>query len=396
MTQSWTQLEGSTVAGYGLQQWLSGDEDGAFFLTSRDGSPAVLKLLPQTHRQQLGTWKSVEQLAHPNLLPLLDCGEADSFIYAVFEYPDDNLAEALAHGGLSEDEKRDVLAAGLDALRYIHSRKMVHGAVRADHVVAVGDRIKLGSDTIHPAADSATTPEDDIRALHGILDLPYVPAAPRPIREPVLPLFPPAAEETPGEPEAARVREALPPARPPRRPEPETVERPAARRGIPLWAYPAAAAVAIGAILAIPRKPASAPAPAPAAVTRPALKATNTSQPAPVALPPSPETAPPARVREPKPSPMASRSTGDIASRPVWRVVAFTYSRYRDAQTKAERINQKLPGLHAAVFTPRGKERPPYFVALGGRMTRAEAVNLQRVAMAKGMPRDTFVRNYSE
>jgi hypothetical protein len=29
-------------------------------------------------------------------------------------------------------------------------------------------------------------------------------------------------------------------------------------------------------------------------------------------------------------------------------------------------------------------------------MTRADAVRLQKTALARGLPRDTFVRNYSE
>lgn len=91
----------------------------------------------------------------------------------------------------------------------------------------------------------------------------------------------------------------------------------------------------------------------------------------------------------------ASRAVNDT-SRPVWRVVAYTYSRYRDAQAKADHINGKLPGLHASVFAPRGKDQAPFFVSLGGRMTRAEAMNLQRVALAKGLPRDTFVRNFPD
>ena len=395
MIKSWTQLEGSTVAGvYTLQQWLSGDEAGAFFLTSREGNPALVKLVAETRGSaQLGDWKTVERLAHPNLLPILDCGQADSFIYAVFEYPDDNLAAALAHGGLTEGEKREVLDAGLGALRYIHSRGMVHGAVTPEHVVAVGDHIKLTSDTIVPATASDAAPEEDIRALHAMLDLPYTPPAPPPVREPA----PPHA-----------AREPLPPARPARQPEPETAERAApGRRGFPLWVYPAAAAVAIGGVLAIPRR--TPPPQTPPARTASTGTPPGTVEPKPSPyLPVSPETAPPTKSHAARPpastrpaetapaESTASRSEGTLAARPVWRVVAYTYSRYRDAQVKAERINDKMPGLHANVFTPKGKDHPPYFVALGGKMTRAEAVNVQRVAMAKGLPRDTFVRNYPE
>ncbi|MBZ5586095.1 MAG: SPOR domain-containing protein, partial [Acidobacteriia bacterium] len=82
--------------------------------------------------------------------------------------------------------------------------------------------------------------------------------------------------------------------------------------------------------------------------------------------------------------------------RVFWRTVVYTYSNYRDAERKAERVNGKWPALRAEVFTPKGRNRPPYMVALGGRMTREEAERLRKQARAKGLPRDTFVRNYAE
>jgi len=79
-----------------------------------------------------------------------------------------------------------------------------------------------------------------------------------------------------------------------------------------------------------------------------------------------------------------------------WRVIAYTYSRMKDAENKARSINQKLPGLNAGVFTPKGRNQPPFLVALGGRMTRNDAAGLQRRALSRGLPRDTFIRNYND
>jgi hypothetical protein len=56
-------------------------------------------------------------------------------------------------------------------------------------------------------------------------------------------------------------------------------------------------------------------------------------------------------------------------------------------------INRKWPQLKAEQFSPNGSG-PPYFVALGGRMTRGEAVRLQQQAISSGLPPDTFVRNF--
>jgi hypothetical protein len=79
----------------------------------------------------------------------------------------------------------------------------------------------------------------------------------------------------------------------------------------------------------------------------------------------------------------------------VWRVVSFTFSAYAAAQKKAQQINEKWPSLHAEVFKPRSRHTV-YLVALGGRMTREEALRVQRDARAQGLPRDTYVQNYSE
>jgi hypothetical protein len=64
------------------------------------------------------------------------------------------------------------------------------------------------------------------------------------------------------------------------------------------------------------------------------------------------------------------------------------------ADKKARSLNEKHPAWHAEVFSPKGN-RAPYFVSLGGRMTLPEAEKLQREARSKGMPKDTFVRNFS-
>jgi hypothetical protein len=103
--------------------------------------------------------------------------------------------------------------------------------------------------------------------------------------------------------------------------------------------------------------------------------------------------APAPTVPVPAPPVQPSRNS---AGGPPWRVIAYTYTQLRHAQTKAERINAKWPDLQAKVFSPRGQNRPPYLVSLGGRMTHAEAIALQKRAISRGLARDTFVRNYSD
>jgi hypothetical protein len=79
----------------------------------------------------------------------------------------------------------------------------------------------------------------------------------------------------------------------------------------------------------------------------------------------------------------------------LWRVIAFTYNSHDMAAKKVQQVNERWPSVHAAVFSPKDR-RGYYLVALGGRMTREDAVKLQRKARGLGMPRDTYIQNYAE
>jgi hypothetical protein len=121
--------------------------------------------------------------------------------------------------------------------------------------------------------------------------------------------------------------------------------------------------------------------------------------PAPVATPPvqRPLASPPPTIARPAPPQrsVAPAVPAREAAAGNWRVIAFTFRSHEQASRKAERINERHPELHAAVFSPRG--RPGYYlVALGSRMSREEATHLQHKARALGLPRDTYVQNYSE
>lgn len=357
MIRLWNHLAGVTLAGqYRLEQYLCGDDAAAWYLTaSRSGERAALKLMPAASRC-LDAWQATRLLSHSNLLPMFDCGHAltDSgpVIFAVFEYPDDNLASAMGGKPLEESDAKETLAACLSALDYIHAHGMVHGAVDGQHVVAVGDRVKLASDTLRDAAGSGITPEDDRRALYNLVGIPY-PEVRKPVKAVAPAVLPPSVLPPP----AAR----------------EEVDE-HSDRTLPTWAYGAAVGLVIAVGMAL--------------VLRPSKPAAPVAQPPTVQAPQAAPARPiPAAAEPPAPAPHADA---------VWRVVAYTYNRYKDAEKKAHSINARYPGLHAMVFTPKGKDRRPYFVALGGRMTHAEALNLRHVARAKGLPRDTFVRNYSD
>ena len=75
--------------------------------------------------------------------------------------------------------------------------------------------------------------------------------------------------------------------------------------------------------------------------------------------------------------------------------MSYTYSKAEDAARMVANINRKWPNLRAEEFSPNGSG-PPYYVALGGRMTRSEAQRLQQRAISSGLPPDTFVRNFKK
>ncbi|HJT90191.1 MAG TPA: hypothetical protein VJ732_20110, partial [Bryobacteraceae bacterium] len=179
MMTSWTGLEGIALGGeYELLQWLGeSGPGGSFFLTAfgPERRKAVLKVVTGSAtagEEQLDLWRWIARLSHPHLLRLLDCGRdtaaGEAVLYAVFEYPDDSLATAVEQGVLSEPETRDVLAAAAGALDYIHSQGLVHTAVDPQHVVAVGNTIKLASDTLRPPSREYTT-AGDVQSLGALV-----------------------------------------------------------------------------------------------------------------------------------------------------------------------------------------------------------------------------------
>jgi hypothetical protein len=77
---------------------------------------------------------------------------------------------------------------------------------------------------------------------------------------------------------------------------------------------------------------------------------------------------------------------------PGWHVIAYTFHRQDQAQSRANAIAAKHPSLHPQVYSPTGGS--PYLVSLGGTLSEREAQQLVRTARHEGLPRDTFARNY--
>ena len=356
MTNSWDGFEGLTAGSYVLERRLAATATAAWFLSgrrvvrlSRDGpeAPALL-----------ARWERLAALAHPHLIAIYETGRLEiagaRLIYSVMEYPEENLGEVLRERRLGEEEARHVLVAVTEALVALHADGFVHGHVTPWNIVAVGDVIKLSSDEVAQAGE--LTAAHDVRSL-GVTASEILTGGADTGLEAVPQAFRDFVRHAMEGREAARLLRELR-GEPEPLPAPRRVPEPAPR-SFPKWGYGVVAACcALAGVLMLPRR-------------------------APEAAPPAPASAP---------SPVAA-SPAPVAQTKAWRVIAFTYSTRAAAEKKAHTINRRHPGLRAEVFVP---QKGRYLVSVGGRMTREDALRLERRTQGRALPRDTYARNFTE
>jgi TonB family protein len=158
---TWT---GETIAGrYQLGKRLGGSDHSEVFLTEivhARSQKVAIKLIPAAGLgadRQLERWKAASQLAHANLLKILDYGkcehEGKGYFFVVVEYADEDLSQILPERALSGDEARAMVEPALLALAFLHEKNLVHTRVHPANVLAIGDQIKLSSDAISPVGE---------------------------------------------------------------------------------------------------------------------------------------------------------------------------------------------------------------------------------------------------
>jgi TonB family protein len=173
MNNSWKQWQGRTVDGkYVLRDYLGGSDGSAVFRTGFGGGPsgegkgtdAAIRLLLADGAEgesPLRRWEEASKLSHPNLIRILAVGRAAvdgrEVVYAVEEFAEENLAQILPERALAAEEARRMLAPVLGALEFVHTKGLVHGAVRPSNILAVADQVKLSSDSLRPAGEVPRT-----------------------------------------------------------------------------------------------------------------------------------------------------------------------------------------------------------------------------------------------
>jgi len=91
--------------------------------------------------------KIAANLNHPHILPLLDSGESDGFLFFVMPYIEgESLRDKLAHEGeLPIAEAVRILRDVVDALSHAHKHNVVHRDIKPDNVM-LSDRHALVTD----------------------------------------------------------------------------------------------------------------------------------------------------------------------------------------------------------------------------------------------------------
>ncbi len=169
MSDAWKQWEGHVVDGrFPLREFQGSTDHSAVFVTSFGSlqEKAALKLLPYPAaggvQPLLQRWERTAQLTHPHLLRLLACGTCKlsdaQFLYVVSEFADENLAQILPGRPLSAQEAEFMLRSTLEVLVYLHAAGLVHAGLKPANLMAVGDSLKLSSDSICSPADRGATP----------------------------------------------------------------------------------------------------------------------------------------------------------------------------------------------------------------------------------------------
>jgi TonB family protein len=156
----WAGWLGRVIDGtYRLGRLIGGSEQSGVFLAEHEGreSAAVaVKLVPSNAilaEAQLPEWQVAASLDHPHLIHILGSGQCEldrqAYLYVVMECADQSLEQILKGRALTEDEAREMLPPILSALNYLHGRQLVQGQLKPANFLAVGDQLKLASDTVH-------------------------------------------------------------------------------------------------------------------------------------------------------------------------------------------------------------------------------------------------------
>jgi serine/threonine protein kinase len=445
MNQFWGQLQGQSIDGtYVLERCLSSGEAGAVYETVVDaGQPAVIRIYDANAAgatRLYERWSAAAALSHENLIRIFHVGQSvidgTLSVYAVMERADETLDTVLAARPLTSEETRELLAPALQALSYLHGLNLVHGAIRPSRVMAVGDTLKLSSDTISgggdvqtprsnspcdapEVADGSYTAASDVWSLGMLLSqaltarLPEwrdgMIAMPPDLEEPLRTIIEHCLDTDPTRrwtvPQISDalnggvVADAIPArdaghtvqqsAASPRLPSPaRTTSDFSEERKRPSWIVPAGVALVILVLLtwAVARTKSS-----PKDVATSPGGGQTAAQPVPYTAPAFVRSTPPTLSEAPVRPVNAKR--GGSRKDSQWFVVVATYSQRQSAEHRASQVTKKWPGFPAKVFTP-PIQNPHFLVVIGSNLSEDQAESLRKRSRAAGLPQDLYIKRF--
>jgi serine/threonine protein kinase len=157
-TPNWTALQGKILdGGYEISECLLSSSESASFrirvLGDRSLHPVVNVFRPEAAPlEQYLLWQEAMELKHPNLSTPISVGRLDwesaSYPYVVLHKADENLAGVIRQRALTAAEAREVLRNVGAGLEYLHANGLVHSALAPEHVLALGDAIRISSTSL--------------------------------------------------------------------------------------------------------------------------------------------------------------------------------------------------------------------------------------------------------
>jgi tRNA A-37 threonylcarbamoyl transferase component Bud32 len=397
--------------------------------------PAVIKVRERYESEgeaPADRWRSAMELAHPNLLKIYDVGSTTlhdvPVTWAVMEQPDESLEGVLAKRPLTPEEAREMLTAAGAALRHLHEHGFAHSCLSPSNVLAVGDQVKLASDSVVRADGDRVSAAEDMKALGALIvqvltqTVPngHLPGEiPEPFREIARNcLYPdPATRWTAAQvlarlkkpdvvhplpthqlhvQKAPELEKKIPAVAAPPVSE-ATAERVEKTRDdeksvkkIPYWIYAALAALLLIVFLVAGLRKKSpvehVTTPPPAAAQQAPARQTPSAD---AVTPPAPSSS--ARAALPAaPAPGAAATSQQKTG--SWSVIVAAYAAREPAEKRMRTMAARWPKFNPTVLEP-GTGRVHYIVVLGQNLSQDQADALRKRAVAAGFPRDTYIKN---
>jgi TonB family protein len=163
MNQAWKQWEGSVVDGrFVLREFQGSSDHSVVFLTNYGprAQNAAIKLVeanPISAQLQLSRWERAAKLSHPHLIRILQWGRCQlgnlPMLYVVTEFAEENLSQILPNRPLTASETEYMLRSVLEVLAHLHGAGLAHARLKPANLMAVGDDLRLSSDTISAAGE---------------------------------------------------------------------------------------------------------------------------------------------------------------------------------------------------------------------------------------------------